>query len=511
MTTDQGQPALELTVSRRIFVLITVVVASSAFNAATFSVAAILPQVQGALSATQDEVSWAVTFYILATAVTMPMTGWLVTRFGRGRVQFLSLAGFTFATIMCGFTQSLEGLVAWRLVQGATGAPIQPLGQSILLDVFPRDQHGLVIAIFGTTNTIGPVLGPTFAGYLAEAYGWRWGFFMIVPIALAACVAARFAVPDELERRKVSLDWIGFLSLSITIAATQFLLSRGQRLDWFESREIIIEACVAVFAFYIFIAHSLTTKSPFLSPRLLLDRNYTIGIFLIVIFGMLNFTPMVLLPPMLQNELGFPDGLIGFVVSWRGAGVMTGSFASIFAQRLDPRVGMVCGFAMQIISGLWLASLNLNASLSMLCANTYLQGMAVGLIWTPIVTTAFRTLDHKLRAEGIAVLHLMRSIGSSFFISITVAEIVRTTGVNYSRMMEMLSPYNKTLTLPSATGAWTFESVTGLATMAKEINRQAAMIGYINAFVLYTAMSAIAIPLVLMLGGVPQPGSARSH
>ncbi len=189
--------------SRRIFVLITVVVASTAFNAATFSVVAILPQVQGALSATQDEVSWAVTFYILATAVTMPMTGWLVTNFGRGRVQFWSLAGFTISTIFCGLTQSLEGLVMWRLIQGATGAPIQPLGQTILLDVFPRQQHGLVISIFGTTNTIGPVLGPVFAGYLAEGYGWRWGFFMIVPVAFAACIAARFALPEDDQRRSI--------------------------------------------------------------------------------------------------------------------------------------------------------------------------------------------------------------------------------------------------------------------------------------------------------------------
>ncbi len=506
MTTDQDQPALQLTFARRIFVLVTVLVASSAFNAATFSVAAILPQVQGALSATQDEVSWAVTFNILATAVTMPMTGWLVNKYGRGNVQFWSLAGFTASTVMCGLSQSLEGLVFWRLVQGSMGAPIQPLGQAILLDVFPRHQHGLVISIFGTTNTIGPVLGPTFAGYLAEAYGWRWGFFMIVPVAFMACIAARFALPEDIRRKPVSLDWIGFISLSVAIASAQVLLSRGQRLDWFEATEIRIEAALAILALYIFIAHSVTAKSPFLSPRLLLDRNYVIGLGLIVIFGMLNFTPMVLIPPLLQNQLGYPDGLIGFVISFRGAGVMSGSFCSIFAQRFDPRVGMCAGFGMQIVSGFWLASLNLNASLSAMCANAYLQGLAVGLIWTPIVTTAFRTLEPSLRPEAISVLHLMRSIGSSFFISITVAEIVRTTTANYSRMVEMLSPYNKVLTEPFAMGGWTTDTAAGMATIAREINRQAAMLGYMNAFLLYTAMSIVAIPLVLMLGNGRKPG-----
>jgi MFS transporter, DHA2 family, multidrug resistance protein len=500
VTTGPDQPTLELTVSRRIFVLVTVVVASSAFNAATFSVVAILPQVQGALSATQDEVSWAVTFYILATAVTMPMTGWLVTNFGRGRVQFWSLAGFTLSTIFCGLTQSLEGLVAWRLVQGATGAPIQPLGQTILLDVFPRRQHGLVISIFGTTNTIGPVLGPVFAGYLAEAYGWRWGFFMIVPVAFAACIAARFALPEDAQRRSMSLDWIGFLSFSVAIAATQLLLSRGERLDWFGSTEIKLETFIAALAFYVFIAHSLTTRHPYLNPRLLLDRNFVIGIFLIIIFGMLNFTPMVLLPPLMQNQLGFPDGVIGFVISWRGAGVMSGSFLSIYLQRLDPRVGMVSGFGLQIVSGLWLMSLNLNAQIPTLCANAYLQGLAVGLIWTPIVTTTFRTLEPGLRPEGISLLHLMRSTGSSFFISIVVAELVRTAAVNYSRMTEFVTPYNKLFSIPSVMGEWTTESVAGLATIAKEIGRQAALLGYLNAFGMYTAVSLAAIPLVLMLG-----------
>jgi len=487
-------------VPRRLFVLFTVVVASTAFNAATFSVVAILPQVQGALSATHDEVAWAITFYILATAVTMPMTGWLVTNFGRGRVQFWSLAGFTISTILCGFTHSLEGLVFWRLMQGATGAPIQPLGQSILLDVFPSHQHGLVISIFGTTNTIGPVLGPVFAGYLAEAYGWRWGFFMIVPVAIVACIAAHFALPQEEQRRSVSLDWIGFLSLSTAIAAAQLLLSRGERLDWFGSTEIIVETFVAALAFYIFLAHSLTSRYPYLNPRLLLDRNYVIGLCLIIIFGMLNFTPMALLPPLMQNQLGFPDGLIGFVISWRGAGVMSGSFMSIYLQRLDPRVGMVTGFGLQIVSGLWLMSLNLDAQLSTLCTNVFLQGLAVGLIWTPIVTTAFRTLDPDLRPEAIALLHLTRSIGSSFFISIAVTEIVRTTAANYSRMTEFVTPYNRALALPSVTGGWTTDSVAGLATIGKEITRQAAMLGYLNAFGMYTIVSMAAIPLVLMLG-----------
>jgi DHA2 family multidrug resistance protein len=320
-------------------------------------------------------------------------------------------------------------------------------------------------------------------------------------VAGLATVAARFALPPETRNRSLSLDWVGFLSLSTAIAATQFVLSRGQRLDWFESTEIMIEVAIAILALYVFIVHSATSPRPYLSPRLLTDRNYVIGLGLIAIFGMLNFTPMVLLPPLMQNQLGFPDGLIGFVVSWRGAGVMVGSALSIVAQRFDPRVGMVSGFGLQIISGVWLARLNLDASLFDMSANGWLQGAAVGLIWTPIVTTAFQTLDHTLRAEGIAVMHLMRSIGSSFFISISVTQVLRTTTANYERMAENVSPYNKNAALPDSMGNWTMDTVEGVARIAKEITRQAAMIGYTNAFVMYTVASVVAIPLVLMLGG----------
>jgi DHA2 family multidrug resistance protein len=481
-------------------VLIVVVVSSATYIAATFTATAILPQMQGAVSATQDEISWTVTFNILATAIVTPMSGWLIARFGMRNVLVWSLAGFSLATFFCGAATSLESLVLWRMIQGGLGAPLIPLGQSLLFDVFPRRQHATVISLFGMSNTVGPVIGPTVGGYLADHYSWRWGYYMIVPVALIACVGALIALPKDLPKERPSLDWTGFISLSVAIAAIQLVLARGQRLDWFQSGEIVVETIVAVLALYIFIAHSLTASRPFLSPRLVLDRNYAIGLLLISIFGMLNFTPMVLLPPLLQGPLGYPDSLVGIVVSWRGIGVLGGFFIAMFTNRVDPRVGMVLGFGVQIISGIWLMGMDFNIGLTALCTNAFLQGLAVGLIWTPIVTSAFMTLDPELRPEGVAVLHLMRSVMSSFFISISVAEVVHATGTNYSRMVEFLTPFNKVLTSPTATGAWHFDTTSGLAGFAREINRQALLIGYINSFYLYTAVSIAAIPLVLLVG-----------
>jgi len=501
MTTVSGDdvPTVDLTVARRQLVLFIVVLSSAAYNAATFTATAILPQMQGAMSATQDEISWTVTFNILATAVVTPMTGWLISAFGRRTVMVGSLAGFTAASLLCGLAHSLDDLILWRVLQGAFGAPLLPLGQALILDAFPRRQHAMAISVFGMANTAGPIIGPMLAGVLSDYYGWRWGFYMIVPVALLATIGARLILPPDEESQPTSLDWTGFLSLSVAIAAMQIILSRGQRLDWFESTEITVATFVGVVAFYVFLVHSLTAKNPFLDLRLLLDRNFALGLLLVGLFGMVNFTPMVLLPPLLQSHLGYTDRLIGIMIGWRGVGVATGFFLAMMTGRFDPRITMIVGFGVQIFSGVWLMAINLDVEFTTLALNAFLQGTAVGLIWAPIATTAFWTITSRSRPEAAAMFHLVRNIASSFFISICVAIVVRATGANYSRLVENVSPYSKQLMLTPVFGGWNTESATGLAALSKEINRQAAMIAYTNAFFIYTLISLSAIPLALLV------------
>jgi MFS transporter, DHA2 family, multidrug resistance protein len=381
------------------------------------------------------------------------------------------------------------------------GAPVIPLSQTILLDAFPKRQQGLVTSIFGMAVVIGPVIGPTLGGLLSEVYSWRWAFYMIVPVGLISFIGLRLTLPADRPTGRVALDWTGFLSLSVTIACVQLVLSRGQRLDWFESGEILVETFVAILAFWIFIAHSLTAQRPFLNLGLLRDRNYSLGLVLVMIYGMLNFTPMVLLPPLLQQHAGFPDMLIGEIIAARGVGATIGFFLAIFVGRMDPRIGLIGGFALQVISGLWLMALDLNVDAATLMANSLVQGIAIGVIWVPLTLATFATTSSANLAEGTAVYHLLRNIGSSFFISICVAEVVRASSANYSRLVEMVNPFNRSLLLPWVTGAWDTETVVGLAKLSKEIGRQAAMLGYINAFGLYTLASAMAIPLILLVGG----------
>ncbi len=496
---DAGQLADSLSPARRYFILATVVAACSLYSTALLTTSTILPQMQGAMSATQDEIAWAMTFNILATAVVTPMTGWLVGRFGSKRVMLWGVLSFSLATLMCGFSQSLEMLVLWRIIQGGAGAPVVPLSQTILLDTFPRHQHGMVLSIFGMAVGVAPVIGPMFGGYLAEAYSWRWSFHMLVPVGLLAFVGLRFALLADTRAVKTQLDWTGFLALASAMAAVQLVLARGVRLDWFQSTEIIVECFIAVLAFYVFIVHCLTSRTPFLNLRLLADRNYSIGLVLVTLYGMLNFTPMVLLPPLLQQQAGFPDTLVGQVIGCRGVGMTVGFLVAGLCSRIDPRIGMSVGFLIQVASGLWMLTFDLNVTMDILILNSLIQGFAVGTIWVPLSVVTFDTLAPSNRAEAASVFHLLRNIGSSFFISLSIAEIVRATGANYSRMTEMISPYNPTLSLPSVAGGWNFDSASGLAKVAKEIARQATMLGYLNAFMMYTIASGLAVALVMMV------------
>jgi DHA2 family multidrug resistance protein len=488
-----------MTPTQRWLTMATVVLGSSLYGTALLTTSTILPQMQGAMSATQDEIAWAMTFNILATAVVTPMTGWLVSRFGSKRVIVCSIGLFTMATLLCGMAQSLEALVLWRIAQGAFGAPVVPMSQTILFDTFPRRQHTMVMSVFGMTVAVAPVVGPVLGGWLAEVYSWRWCFYMLVPVGICATLGMSLTLQADTRLTKVRFDWIGFLALATALCAVQLVLARGVRLDWFNSTEIVIECLIAVLAFYVFLVHSLGAKEPFLNLNLLSDRNYAIGLALVTIYGMLNFTPMVLLPPLLQQHIGFSDALVGQVIGTRGIGMTVGFMMAGFMSRLDPRIGMAAGFGLQTFAGAWMLTFDLNVSAEILFLNSAIQGFAVGVVWVPITVVAFETLDPKHRAEASAIFHLLRNIGSSFFISLSIAEIVRTTGANYSRMTELITPYNQALAVPGMIGAWTFDTVPGLARVAKEINRQAAMLGYLNAFAMYTATSALAVVFALMV------------
>jgi DHA2 family multidrug resistance protein len=459
-----------------------------------------LPQMQGALSASPDQITWVVTSNLVATAVATPLSGWLLARFGRRLLCNGCVVGFGLASLGCGLADSLAELVVFRVLQGAFGAPLVPASQAIVLDTYPKQRHGAVIAIYGMGSVLGPVVGPVAGGWLAETYSWRWVFYLTVPFALIALLGTLAFIHDRSFARKARVDWLGFGLLAVSLAAAQLMLDRGEREDWFDSAEIVAWCAVAALALYAFIAHSFTTERPFLDlRRLFADRNFSVGVILIFVFGMLNFTPMTLLPPMLQGIGGYPDSVVGFVLGARGIGTLVAFFLMIYASRLDPRAMIVLGFLLQALAGWQLTRLDVNPSTADVFWPMALQGFGVGMLWVPITMVTFATLDPARVPGGSAVFHMVRNFGSSVHISLSTALAVHMARTGYAELAERVTPYSETLAMPWVTGAWSVAGPKGLAALSAEMTRQAQMIGYLDAFVFFIATSLAVLPLVLLV------------
>ncbi|MGE0225909.1 MAG: DHA2 family efflux MFS transporter permease subunit [Acetobacteraceae bacterium] len=499
------EPTSLMSLAPRQWLILLMVQLSTLLFGMTITLAnVVLPQIRGALSATQDEISWVITFNLVATAIATPMTGWLSNRLGWRNMMLFSLAGFTVSSFLCGLATSLESLILFRIGQGLFGATLMPMGQAILLATFPRALHATVMVIWGVGAVFGPVFGPIFGSMVAEAYDWRSAFFMIVPPGLAAMVCVWFALRHHTERRKTPFDWTGFLALSIAIAAAQLIMDRGQRLDWFESTEIVLCAVLGVVAFWIFCVHCLTTADPFLNPRLLLDRNFTIGTLVAFFMGMLSFVSLVLFPGLLHDLRGYPDSTIGLLLAARGCGNWVAFLVIVPFSRRAPRLAVATGLAAQTIATWQMSQFDINLTGFDVFWTNMLQGFGFGLAYTPMTVLAFTTLPREQITEGTAVFTLVRNFGSSIFISITVVLLVRSTAANYARLTEYIAPSSRILTYPGLPDAWSVESLTGLMRLSREIQRQAAMIGYTNAFTLIAVVAAAAIPLVCLLRGAPR-------
>ena len=391
-------------------------------------------------------------------------------------------------------------LVFYRILQGGFGAPTIPLAQAIILDIFPRRQHSLVTSIFGMGVVIGPIFGPIFGGVLTELYDWRYAFYMLVPLAAVGFVSLWVFLNDGGRQSNLRFDWTGFLLLAASLASLQLVLDRGQRLDWLASSEIIIEIVIGCCAFYAFLIHSFMADRPFLDLRLLTDRNYSLGLLIVLIYGMLNFTPMVVMPPMLKDLGGYPEAVIGTLLGTRGAGAVVGFFLAGRLARLDPKVGMTIGFVLQTVSGLHMMTFDMNVGITDVMLASFMQGISVGLVWVPLVVATFATLDKQvLGGDDSRIPPFTEYWEQHLHLSLSVTTIIRTGTSNYARMTEFVTPFNELLAFPQYLEMWDAETTMGLARIAVEVQQQADMIGFLNAFGIYTVASAAVIPFVWLV------------
>ncbi|CAN5411506.1 DHA2 family efflux MFS transporter permease subunit [soil metagenome] len=458
-----------------------------------------LPRMTTSLAATRDTVTWVLTSYIIATAIALPATGWLSDRFGSRNLFLAAVAGFVISSMLCGTAVSLEEMVLFRIFQGVCAAFMNPLSQTSMLDINPPERAAKAMAIWGMGVMVGPILGPVIGGWLTESYNWRWCFYINVPIGIMTFAILWFLLPSR-PIVKRSFDAVGFAFIGIAVGSFQLMLDRGQEQDWFSSWEICIEAMVAVAAAWVAIVHLVTTDKPLFDRHLFHNRNLNMSLFFMVVIGISTMAPMALLPPMLQQLFGYPVIDTGFMMAPRGLGVLfTMWLAGRLIGKIDTRYIVMIGFVTYAVSLRQMASWSLEMDFWPVVISGFIQGLGMGLVFMPLNSLAFATLENRYRTDGASLLNLMRSVGQSAGISMVTVLLSRNIQISHADLASHITDKSiPTLDLGALDRLGRF-SDTAFAFADATINRQAAMIAYIDNFYLMSWIAILVLPLVLFL------------
>ena len=485
-----------------------------------------LPNIQGSLSATQEQVAWVITSYIVSAAIATPLAGFCAVRFGVRRILVSSVIGFTIASMLCGAAQTLPQLVAFRTLQGVCGAALVPLSQTLMMEAYPREEQGKAMAMWGVGTMLGPITGPTLGGWLTDEYSWRWVFYINLPVGILCAVGLMILIKNKASDTPRPFDLLGFTLLSIAIGTFQLMLDRGEQIDWFGSREIVVEAAVAGVAAAMFVIHMLSSDHPFLPRDLFRDRNLMLGIIFTAITGLLMIVTATLLPPFLQQLKGYPVFTTGVVMAPRGIGTMISMFmVSRLIGKVDARWLIAIGLSLCGISLYDMTQFSIDVSEGRVIWNGFMQGIGLGLVFPPLTTLAFATVPARIRTEGAAINALMRNLGASIGVAVLVALLDRNTQVNRSVLAEHLTPFSPLWrfgTTPIENGipvdrsriithmtpfggGWPYGSVPVddpsklIGMWGEELNRQASMIAYLNDFRVLAVAAVVFIPLLFFM------------
>ncbi|MEM7404169.1 MAG: DHA2 family efflux MFS transporter permease subunit [Pseudomonadota bacterium] len=482
-------------------VIITVpVLAASLLHAVNMTTAYVaLPDMQGNLSATPSQIGWVITAFVLASAIGTIFTGWLTSRFGRRNVFLASIIGFTLTAMLCSTATGLHDLVLYRFLQGFVSAPLLPISQAIMLDTYPRERHGFAMSIWSMGMILGPVLGPTVGALLTEWYGWRYVFLINVPLGMLALAGIWLVLPKSEDTRR-RLDWIGVLTLTASVCALQLMLDRGQSQDWFESTEIVLEAAIAALCAYIFIAHCLTHRDPYLNLAIFKDRNFVVGLVLIFVFGICAFSTMLVLPLFLQTVQAYPVLTAGWLLSVRGIGTMLAMMSGGYlSDRFPNQYLVLAGLICLLVSNAWMTTWNADVGVADVIWATLLSGFGMGMMWVTLTTVTFSTLEPRFRVEGAALFALIRAIGASAGTSVVIAVLVHSAQVNYIELRENITPFSESMRETAALAAANADSRSGLLSLYQMVIEQARVVGFLNVYVFLSVVTTVAMPLVFLL------------
>lgn len=496
----------------RVTITVVVILAAMMQTLDTTIVNVALPYVQGSVAASQDQITWVLTSYITAAAIMTLPTGFLVGRFGLKRVFVVSTLGFTLASMLCGTADSLTQIVVYRLLQGAFGAAMIPLSQTVLLTIYPKQRHGFAMALFGIGVVVGPVLGPVLGGWLTENYTWRYVFYINGPLGILDFLGMMMFLQDSPRSTLHKFDWLGFGTLSLAIGAMQIMLDRGEIKDWFGSGEIVTEALVAGAAFYLFLVHTFTTERPFLRPALFRDRNFTAGVLFSVVAFITLYASLALQPPYLQDLMNYPVLTAGLVMGPRGVGTMIATMiVGRFVGKVDTRLLLAIGLGFSAWSFYVMTGWTPDVSQREIVITGLVQGAGFGVLFVPMSAVTLSTLSPADRADGASVFSLSRSLGSSIGISIFTALLTTNTEVNHADISANVTAVNRALQDPGIAKFLSPFTAAGRAALDALVTQQAQVIAYIDDYkLLLIATLALFALLVIFRPSRGTPGHATA-
>jgi DHA2 family multidrug resistance protein len=500
--------AVPLSPVRKAVVMVLIMVTTSMVLLDTTIANVALPHMRAALGASPDSIAWVLTSYILASAISTPMTGWLAGRFGRKRLFASAVVGFTASSALCGISATLPMMVFARIVQGMFGAFIMPMTQSFLYDMNSKAGQVRAMTIWGMGIMLSPIAGPIVGGYLTESYNWRWVFFINVPIGIVTAFGITAQMPEFPSVRRL-FDRTGFIILLVALGSLQLMLDRGTQEDWFNSPEILIEAGLSLGGFWMLIHHLRYSAAPIIPMALFKDRNFVMSLLLVFLIGAILTAGSTLLAPMLQSLFNYPVLTAGLVIVPRGLGMLVSMVAAGRLTRImDARIILLAGMVLTATSLWMMTGFSVNMGQDLILWSGLLQGAGMGLVSMPMNLMSVLSLSPAMRTEGTSLFALCRSIGGSVAIAVTSALLTFYIQINHAELGAELKMPFLTRGVVEGMGA---RGTTMLAYANAEVTRQATMIAYINDYWLMMWITILLMPLVLLMRTAPPVKGEPMH
>ena len=478
-----------------------------------------LDHIRGSLSAGLDEATWAVTSYLVANAIVIPITGWLSRFFGRKLYLVSSVAVFTISSFLCGSAWSVGSLVFFRVIQGLGGGALQPLSQSILLESFPPEKHGAAMAIFGVGVMFGPIVGPLLGGWVTDNWSWPWIFYINIPIGIVSILLILLAIEDPpyARRKRMPIDAVGIALLTVGVGSLQFVLDKGQREDWFSSSLIVGFSIVAAVFLGTLVIWEWYERNPVVDLRLFRDPNYALGNLVMFVAFLNLFGSIVLLPIFLQNLMGYTAFLAGVVLAPGGlATMLTMPAAGRIVDRGHAKWSMAGGMLVCALASYQMSRFNLEADFWSLMLPRIILGAGIGFLFIPLMTLSMSHIPNERMSSATAIFNFLRNIGGSVGVAYVTTILARRAQFHQNRLVDHLSPLDRgyRMAVDRAGQLLHLRGVGDLppdALIHGELLRQSSMLSFNDAFFTFVILFLLLFPLAfVMKKGVPRP-AALAH